>query len=227
MDSKAILLNACNAIANQLEGFEVYKKGRRLKKVSSDKDIFFEITFETSFINHSSHIMIIPAIAIFSKKLKKWQIEHTKNEYCTGLIYGNHLGYITPHKTWKRWNLAGLSFEHSVNEISRNIQKYVLPIFDIFNTKENAIDFLKNKGTKFNLYCEDSLVPLDFLLCFSDKETSEIFFNNFIKNCSCKGKIITFFEKLKTEEEINLNHSEFVGAGQIKLACMNGLSIES
>jgi len=225
MDSKTVFLNSCNAIASQLPDFTIYQKGKRLKKVSSDKDIFFEITFENSFMNHSSHTMINPSIAIYSKSLKKWQIEHIKNEFCSGLIYGNHIGYITPLNTWKKWNLAGLSFEKSVKEIVNNIQKYVLPIFEIFNSKENAIEFLKNKGTKFNPYCEDSLSPISFLLCHSNKETAEIFFNNFIKNSGHKGKIISFYEKLKTEKEIDLNHSEFLDAGHIKLAFVNDISI--
>ena len=225
MDSKTILFNACNAVARQLEGFEIYKKGQRLKKISADKDIFFEIAFETSFINHSSHIMMVPNIAVYSKKLKKWQTEHTTAEVCTGLIYANHLGYITPLQTWKRWNLAGLSYEKSVDEITRNIQKYALPIFDLFNSKENAIEFLRNNGTKFNSYTEDSLGPLDFLLCFADRDTSEVFFNNFIKNFGYKGKVIDLYDQLVSEKEIDLNYSEFVGASQVKLAYINGISI--
>ncbi|WP_312075750.1 hypothetical protein [Chryseobacterium sp.] len=67
MDSKTIFLNACTYIANQLEGFKIFEKGQRLKKVSSDKDIFFEITFQTDFNNHSSHIMINPSMAVYSK----------------------------------------------------------------------------------------------------------------------------------------------------------------
>lgn len=226
MDSKTILLNACNAVANHLEGFEIFRKGQRLKKIAADKDIFFEITFEKSFINHSSHIMIIPNIAVYSKRLKKWQMEHTKNEFSSGLIYGNHLGYLTPLQTWKRWNLAGLSFENSVNEITKNIQKYALPVFDLFNSKENAIEFLKHNGTQFNRYSGHSLSPLDFLLCFADQDTSEIFFNSFIKNCGYKGKILSLYDKLKTEKEIDLNHSEFVDAAKIKLAYVNGISIQ-
>lgn len=227
MDTKTIFLDACNAIATQLDGFEIYKKGQRLKKNSLDKDIFFEITFETSYMNASSHVMITPNIAIYSKTLKKWQKEKLKNEFCSGLIYGSHLGYITPHQTWKKWNVVGLNFEKSVNEIANNIQKYVLPILELFNSKESAIEFLKKNGTKFNKYAEDSLSPIDFLLCCSDKETAELFFNNFIKNCDYKGKILTFYEKLKTEKEIDLNHSEFYSATHVKLAYVNNLSIHN
>ena len=225
MDSKTIFLEACNKIAAQLNGFEIYKKGQRLKKNSLEKDIFFEITFETSYMNASSHVMMTPNIAVYSKVLKKWQREHLKNEFCSGLIYGSHLGYITPHQTWKKWNLAGLNFGKSVNEIVKNLQKYVLPIFELFNSKEDAIEFLKKRGTNFNQYAEDSLGPIDFLLCCSNKETAEVFFNNYIKNSDSKSKIIKFYENLKTEDEIDLNHSEFYSAGHIKLAYVNKLEI--
>jgi len=226
METRTIFLNACNAIAEKLDSFEIYQRGQRLKKISSDKDIFFEISFDSSFTNNSSHVTIIPHIAVYSKKLKKWQIENLKNEFSSGVIYAEHLDYITPYKTWKRWNLAGLSFEKSVNEITNDIQKYVLPIFELFNSKENAIEFLKNNGTKFNKYCENTLAPLDFLLCFSNKETSEIFLNNFIKNSDNNGKIVSFYNKLKTEKEIDLNHSEFVSANKLKLAYVHHLSIK-
>lgn len=226
MDSKIVFLNSCNEIATQLGDFKIYEKGRRLKKVASDKDIFFEITFQTGFNNHSSHIMINPSMAIYSKSLKKWQIENIKSEFCTGLIYANHIGYITPLQTWKKWNLAGLSLEKSISEIVKNIQKFVLPIFEIFDAKETAVEFLKNKGTKFNPYCEDSLGPLAFLLCHADHDTSELFFNHYIENSINKEKIISFFEKLKTDREIDLNHSEFVDAAHIKLAFINNLSLK-
>lgn len=226
MDTKTIFLNACHAVADQLEGFERYQKGQRLKKSASDKDIFFEITFQSDFRNFSSHIMVIPDIVIYSKALKKWQITHTGNKFSNGVIYGSHLGYITPYNTWKKWNVAGLGFEKSVNEIAASIQKYVLPIFEVFSSRENAIEFLKNNGTRFNMHCEDSLSPIDFLLCCSDKETAELFFNNYIRNSSHKRKILSFYEKLKTEENIDLNHSDFVDATPIKLAYVNNLSID-
>lgn len=224
MDSKTIFLNACHAVADQLDGFERYQKGQRLKKNSSDKDLFFEITFQSSFMNNSSHVMMSIDIAIYSKRLKKWQQERISS-FSTGLIYGNHLGYVTPLKTWKKWNLAGLSFENSVNEIVSTIQQYVLPVFERFSSKENAIEFLRNHGTRFTPYCEDSLDPIDFLLCCSDQETSGIFFNNFLRRCSYKGKIVSLYEKLKTQKEINLHYSEFADAAKVKLAYVNNLLI--
>lgn len=226
MDTRVVFLNACNEIATQLEGFKTLEKGQKLKKISMDKDIYFEIYFQSSFRNDSSSIQILPHINIYSKILKKWQIEQRKNEYSQGLIYGNQLGYLTPYNQWKEWNLAGLSYENSITEITESIQQYILPIFEIFSSKEIAIDFLKNNGTKFNQWTENSITPLEFLLCFSEKETAEIFLNNFVHYCPYKGNILKLYEKLKSENDIDLNYSEFHGADTIKLAYIKGLKIK-
>lgn len=65
MDTRIVFLNACNEIAAQLEGFKTLEKGQRLKKISMDKDISFEIYFQSSFRNDSSSIQILPHINIF------------------------------------------------------------------------------------------------------------------------------------------------------------------
>ncbi|MDH6253043.1 hypothetical protein M2347_002770 [Chryseobacterium sp. H1D6B] len=226
MDPRTIFLTACNEIANKLDGFKVLEKGQRIKKTALDKDIYFEIYFQSSFRNDSSSIQILPHSNIYSKSLKKWQIELTKNEYSQGFIFGNQIGYLTPYSNWKEWNLAGLSFEKSVFEITESIEKHILPIFEIFNSKESAVAFLKNNGTKFNPWSKHSLLPLDFLLCFSEKETAEVFLNHFIDHCPYKGKIFKLYEQLETEKNINLNDSEFYGADKIKLAFINGLRIK-
>ncbi|MBO9693092.1 hypothetical protein [Chryseobacterium sp.] len=226
MDTRIVFLNACNEIAAQLEGFKILEKGQRLKKISMDKDISFEIYFQSSFRNDPSSIQILPHINIYSKILKKWQIEQRKNEYSQGLIYGNQIGYLTPYNKWKEWNLAGLSYKNSIIEITESIKQYIFSIFEIFSSKENAIDFLKNNGTKFNLWTEDSISPLEFLLCFSEKETAGIFLNNFVHNCPYKGNILKLYEKLKSENDIDLNYSEFHGADIIKLAYIKGLKIK-
>lgn len=172
------------------------------------------------------HLFRYFPISIYSKILKKWQIEQRKNEYSQGLIYGNQIGYLTPYNKWKEWNLAGLSYKNSIIEITESIKQYIFSIFEIFSSKENAIDFLKNNGTKFNLWTEDSISPLEFLLCFSEKETAGIFLNNFVHNCPYKGNILKLYEKLKSENDIDLNYSEFHGADIIKLAYINGLKIK-
>ncbi|ASK32439.1 hypothetical protein CEY12_21165 [Chryseobacterium sp. T16E-39] len=225
MNTKTIFLKTCNEISDKLETFKTFEKGQRIRKISIDKDLYCEVYFQSSSKNTSSYIQILPHIAIFSKELKKWQIEHTNNENVQGLIFGEQIGYLTPHKNWQEWNLADLSFEKSIHEITDQIKQYILPIFNLFSTKEKAIEFLKINGTKFNPYSEYSLLPLDFLLCFAEKETAQKFFNDFMNTCSYKSKIINLYQQLETKEEIDLNYSEFTGANKVKLAFINGLKI--
>jgi hypothetical protein len=227
METKVIFLNACNEICNKLDNFKSLQKGQTLKRVAQDKDIFFEIYFQTSYRNNKSYIQVLPHINIYSKQLKKWCVKQTQNEYSSGIIFGGQLGQLTPYNQWKEWNIAGMNYNKSIMEISDNIQKHINPIFDIFNQKDKAIDFLTNSGTKFNLWAENVLTPLDFMLCFADKQRSEIFFNNFIDNCNYKGKIISLYQTLPKETNIDLNYSEFVFADRIKLAFVNGLKINS
>jgi hypothetical protein len=227
METKEIFLNACNEICNKLDSFKLLQKGQTLKKVAQEKDIFFEIYFQSSYRNDKSYIQVLPHINIYSKQLKKWTIEQTQNKYSNGLIFGGQIGHLTPYKQWKEWNVAGMNYQKSVVEISDNIQKYIYPIFDIFEQKENAIDFLTINGTKFNLWTENVLTPLNFMLCFADKQKSETFFNNFIDKCTYKEKIISFYQNLPKETKIDLNYSEFVFADRVKLAFINGLKINS
>jgi hypothetical protein len=226
MEIRTIFLNACNEICNKLEGFKAFQKGQKLKKYSSDKDILFEIFFQSSFRNDNSQIQILPFISINSVELKKWNINQTKNKNSNGIIYNNQLGYITPYNTWKDWNLA-FQYEKSIKEITDNIIQFVFPIFEIFNSKENAIEFLKNHGSKFNTYTKNSLEPINFLICFAKKDIAETYFNNYINECSYKGKILKLYDKLKNQEIIDLNYSEFVYANKVKIAYVNGLKIYS
>ena len=222
-----IFLNACLEISNELAsfGFKAIQKGQILKKVSDDKDLFYQIYFQSSSLNSKSNIIITPHISIYSKTLKKWFLEKFKIDN-NGLIFTAQLGHITSRKQWKNSNLAGFSYKTSVTEILEDIKNVALPIFDIFKTKESAINFLKCNGTKFNAYSEKTLFPLDFMLCFAKKEETQMFFSDFVKDCSYRGKIIKLYKDLKMTEKIDLNYSEFWFANKVKLAFASGLELK-
>lgn len=225
---RTAFLEACAEIANLLEDkdFKVLQKGQTLKKVSTDKDLYYEIYFQSSDRNSNWDITVLPHINIYSKKLKDWQIEQTGNQYSQGVVYSNTLGHISPCG-YRNWNVAGMSGTIEINHIAELINKYALPIFHLFDNIQNAIDFLRVNGTRFNKHAEESIMPLDFLIYYAAKEVSEQFFNNFIKNCSYKGKIISLYKELEVNDDINLNYSEFYGADKVKLAFINKLIITS
>jgi hypothetical protein len=223
---RTIFLEACSEIANLLDDkdFKTLQKGQTFKKVSPNKDLYYEIYFQSSDRNSNRDITVLPHINIYSKRLKDWQIRQTGNQYSQGVVYSNTLGHISPCG-YRDWNVAGMSGTIEINHIAELINKYALPIFHLFDNIQNAIDFLSVNGTQFNKYSQESIVPLDFLICHAEKEASEQFFNNFVKNCSYKGKIISLYKELETNDDINLNYSEFYGADKVKLAFVNELSL--
>jgi hypothetical protein len=227
MKPKEVFLNGCNEIAKVFteDGFKPLKKGQLLKKISDDKDIIFEIYFQTSHLNYSASVSIMPQFTIYSNELKKWKILQTKNEKSDGLIYCDSIGYVSPYKCFKKWNLAGATFEKSIQEIIRDIQLYIIPIVNIFENKTNAIEYIKTNGTQFNKWTEKSLSPMGFMIYWGGKETAEIFLKNYIETENLGGKIKEFYKELGTKESIDVNYREFVGANEIKLAFINGIKI--
>jgi len=150
---KDIFLNGCVEIGNALSahGFKSLQKGQMLKKpLSADKDITGEIYFQSSHLNAAGHVIVWPHISICSKQLKKWNQEQTGNPDATGVVYSNQLGFFTPRKQWTDWNLAGAGYAQSVSDIAQAVHDYVLPVFELFADKSQAIAFLQDNGTQFH-----------------------------------------------------------------------------
>lgn len=228
MDTKNTFLDACNKINNSLSefGFKPLQKGQRLKKTSVDKDIIFEIYFQSSFRNTILNIQIIPQINIYSKQLKKWSANQTHNIHESGFIFGTSLENIIPPKQRHDWDVSRKNQKETKAEIAQLIVTYTLPIFTLFENKEKAIQFLETQGTQFNRYTKKSLHPLDFMLYFAKKSEAEQFFNNFILSCGYKDTDIELYKKLSTAKVIDLNYSEFYYANKIKLAFVHNLKIK-
>jgi hypothetical protein len=224
MKPKEVFLNGCNEISKAFieYGFKPLKKGQLLKKISEDKDMVYEIYFQTSQRNWSGSVAVWPRCSIYSIKLKEWELEHTERKEPNGLIYGQSIGYISPYKCFKEYDIAGATFEKIIQNIIKDIKLYMIPLFDIFNNKNDAIDFLKNKGTQFNKWTEKSLLPMPFMICFGGKETAEIFLQDFIGSCSYAGKIKNYYKKLVENED---EQPGFVDGSIIEIAYRNGVKI--
>ena len=99
MSPREIFLNGCNEIAANFTYFKPTQKGQKLTKLTSDKEILFEIYFGSSMRNYSGSVNILPQIAIYCKRLKKLMQEELS--YSTDLVFVSHLGHLTPRKQFR------------------------------------------------------------------------------------------------------------------------------
>ena len=202
MTPREIFLQACNEIAVPFikMGFKPSRKGQSLKLISEDKDRTFEISFNSSHNNSFCDIAIYPMIYIYSKRLGKWMKEQTGATGVEDLVYNSHVGYISPIREYKVWNLAGLSYSESVETIISLLEKYALPIFNLFETIENSISYIANNGCRFNEYTKDSLTALPYVFLFGGLDAANQYFNEYIKNCKVRNRFLAAYSKLANNE---------------------------
>ncbi len=223
MTPREIFLNGCNEIAANFADFNPAQKGQKLSKKSADKDVSFEIYFQSSMHNHEGSVEILPHVAIYCKSLKKLMQEELP--YATDLVFAKQLGYLTPCKQFRYWQLAGASFDPSVREISAAIKDYVLPIFELFEDKQKAVEFMSRRGTKFNQNLKDTdLYPIFFMFHFGGRDAAEAFFNVFLNDCSYRGRFYKLYDKFATSSQ-GFDAKSFESDAAVKFAFLKGLKI--
>nr|WP_314903475.1 DUF4304 domain-containing protein [uncultured Campylobacter sp.] len=223
MTPREIFLNGCNEIAANFADFKPMQKGQKISKKSADKDVSFEIYFQSSMHNYEGSVDILPHIAIYCKSLKKLMQEELP--YATDLVFAKQLGYLTPHKQFRDWQLAGAGFEPSVCEISAAIKDYALPIFELFEDKRKAAEFMMRHGTKFNPNLKDTdLYPIFFMFYFGGRDAAGLFFNVFLNDCSFRGRFYKLYDKFAGTSQ-GFDAKSFESDAAVKFAFLKGLKI--
>lgn len=214
MEPRKLCEDAWQEIASNFPDFKVLSKGQKLKKVAKNKDIFFEIYFQANRYNYKYSVEFIPHISIHSKSMKKAGINN-------GYIYGGELGSLSGRKQLKWWQLTGVSYKYTVEEVSELIKKYVIPIFNDFEDTQENIDRIINGS-----YTQACL-PY-YIYFFGGKNKAQQYFNKIIKEDRLKKRYIGFYNALKgtPKENVNLDYSEFSGAMTVKFAYINDIEIE-
>nr|WP_314469718.1 hypothetical protein [uncultured Campylobacter sp.] len=221
MSPREIFLNGCAEIAANFMDFKPTQKGQKLTKLASNKDISFEIYFSSSMRNYSGSVSILPQVAIYCKRLKKLMQEELS--YSTDLVFVSYLGYLTQFRDWQ---LAGASFEPSVSEISAAIKDCALPIFELFEDKRKAVEFMTQRGAKFNKNLSAfDLCPIYFVYYFGGKDAAEAFFNVCLSECTYKGRFYKLYEELANGAEADFSRSSFWSDTEAKFAFLKGLRI--
>ena len=224
MTPREIFLNGCAEIAANFTYFKPTQKGQKLTKLTSDKEILFEIYFGSSMRNYSGSVSVLPQITIYCKRLKKLMQEELS--YSTDLVFVSYLSYLTPRRQFRDWRLAGASFGPSVREISVAIKDYALPIFELFADKQKAVEFMTQCGAKFNKNLSAfDLRPIYFIYYFGGRDAAEAFFNVCLSECTYKGRFYKLYEELANGAEANFGRSSFWGDMEAKFAFVKGLKI--
>ena len=216
---REIFLKGCNEIAEVLilHGFKVAQKGQTVSK-RPNKDITLQVYFQSSHYNDENSVTIIPHITVYSKAVKTFDIKAYKNEYCTGIVWGKQLCYILGAE-YKIWNLAKTSYARTVSEIQKALTDTVLPLFDVF---------CKSPGEIIEYGITQKLdISLSYFLVFGGKETAEQVFQTKINQCRYKGQYMKLYNTLLNMKEDNIDpkYNEFVGAGEMKMAYLQGLRL--
>lgn len=216
---REIFLKGCNEIAEVLilHGFKVAQKGQTVSK-RPNKDITLQVYFQSSHYNDENSVTIIPHITVYSKAVKTFDVKAYKNEYCTGIVWGKQLCYILGAE-YKIWNLAKTNYARTVSEIQKALTDTVLPLFDVFcKSPDEIIEY----GITQKLD-----ISLSYFLVFGGKETAERVFQTKINQCQYKGQYMKLYNTLLNMKEDNIDpkYNEFVGAGEMKMAYLQGLRL--
>ncbi|MDO5062806.1 MAG: DUF4304 domain-containing protein [Peptostreptococcaceae bacterium] len=217
---REIFLRGCNEIATPLlsQGFKGKQKGQTISKKAS-KDLTLEIYFQSSYRNSESNITIIPHINVFSKAVKEFDIKAYHNEHCSGRVYGEQLCYILGEE-YRTWDLAKSNFSDTVLQLQNAIVDSVLPIFEVFYRSPEEI----------MQHCiEGKLdISLSYFLVFGDKGLANLALQKKIEKSSYKKRLVHFFNGLSQMDpkDIDPNYNEFVDAGWLKMAYLQGLRLK-
>ncbi|UTC66791.1 MULTISPECIES: DUF4304 domain-containing protein [unclassified Treponema] len=215
-----IFLKGCNEITAPLllQGFKAKQKGQTVSKKPS-KDITLEIYFQSSHYNDKNSIEIIPHIRVYSKAVKEFDITAYKNEYCSGIVYTKQLCYILSSE-YKTWDLAKPNYSPTVSELQKAITDTVLPIFEVFYGSPEEI--IQQSG-KHGLH-----ISLSYFLAFGYKDLAQQVLQTRINQSPHKKQYMNLYKSLSDTDKntIDPKYNEFVGAGEIKMAYLQGLKLK-
>lgn len=145
----------------------------------------------------------------------------TKAKIHNGFVYGGELGRLLNRSEWHWYQLIGVSYQYTVDEVSKLLEEYIIPLFEAFEDIECNIEKLID-GDLINHNL------LYYIYHFGGKAKAQQYFNKIIQKDKLKTRYIGFYNQLKDmpKENISLDKSEFYGSAMIKFAYLNGIEIE-
>lgn len=170
MKPRELCEKAWQEIASKFPDFKVVSKGQKLKKLSKNKDLTFEIYFQANRNNYAYSVEFVPHIAIYSKSMTKAKIHN-------GFVYGGELGRLLNRNEWHWYQLAGASYQYTVDEVSKLLEEHIIPLFEAFEDIERNIEKLID-GDLINHNL------LYYIYHFGGKAKAQQYFNKIIQRIS-------------------------------------------
>jgi hypothetical protein len=129
-------------------GFEPAGNGKAWKRIAAGQDTVFEVSFQPQSYNTRSQVEMTVHIHIASEQLKAWLAERTGRAGGGSVLSGS---LRRPGKAWSTivWQVAGVQFRPSVQEICQSIEERVLPLFALFGDRPRALEHLAAHGGGF------------------------------------------------------------------------------
>nr|WP_295865122.1 DUF4304 domain-containing protein [uncultured Chitinophaga sp.] len=227
--TRDIFLAACTKIAEQLatHGFKPMQKAQTIRKTTRNKKVYLDIHFQSSVKNWNGGITLWPYLSIASAELKKWQLQQHQEVDATGTIFATRLENLTPlkHKT-QDWNMAVSNQENVIPKLCELIVAYALPLIDLFEDTDQAVQFMVANGVAFNEHFDTrhQNLPVDFLCCFGSTALAQQAFDNYLLQQKLTGSAKRFYEEIAAKGEVA---NRVVTDSTMRAAYRNQLTISS
>ena len=141
----------------------------------------------------------------------------------------NQLGYLTPRKDWHHWQLAGASLPHSVQAIAAELQRYALPLCDLFTDKTAAVARLRTHGSALNPWLDNKNLHTGlfyYAFCCGSSEAAHDFLSHHIRACGYRRRYADLYTALASgQPEASIN-SDFIGADELRFAYAQGIRFD-
>lgn len=198
-------------------GFSISRSGLKTTR-TINKDIK-----QTIEIQITSHQDIIIHALVSSKKVKEWYKAKYGEKKLESIAYFQ-LGYLTPLNNWMSWHigLSDIAKEQFVKEASKLIDTYLIPLLDRFNDIDQLVNSLCDNGGKWIKQQKDYwIVPLCFVLVYSDLEKTQVLFDNYLKENPNAKKNIAKHELSSATYNPSAYISSFIGSEEISIVFDN------
>ena len=146
----------------------------------------------------------------------------------TDFIFQTRLENLTPLKNKNYdWNVSLNNQVNIIDKLSDLIIKFAIPLFDKFENKESAVEFIVGNGIRLNEHFDTKFqeLPIDFLCCYADKASAQKAFENYLTESKMFKHAKRVYDELQLSEQQYLLVNKYITDKMFNLAYLNALDL--